>query len=104
MNLNFNIEDPSISNTTNIEEKTSISKNLRYRGALISKYLPSISKFLHFCVLRYRSMPTSISKYRPSILKLRIVPDIKDKTLTFNIEGLVFDIVHISISGHGIFA
>ena len=44
-------------------------------------------------------MPTSISKYRPSISKLHIVPDIEAKTLTFDIEGLVFDIVHISISG-----
>ncbi len=44
-------------------------------------------------------MPTSISKYRPSILKLHIVPDIEAKTLTFDIEGLVFNIVHISISG-----
>jgi hypothetical protein len=44
-------------------------------------------------------MPTLISKYRPSILKLHIVPDIEAKPLTFNIEGLVFDIVHISKSG-----
>jgi hypothetical protein len=44
-------------------------------------------------------MATSISKYRPSISKLHIVPDIEAKTLTFDIEGLVFDIVHISISG-----
>ena len=44
-------------------------------------------------------MPTSISKYRPSISKLHIVPDIEAKSLTFDIEGLVFDIVHISISG-----
>ncbi len=85
--------------------KALISKNLRYRGASISKYRPSISKFLHFCVLRYdrRSMPTRtsimISKYRPSISKLHIVPDIEAKTLTSDIEGLVFDIVHISISG-----
>ncbi len=44
-------------------------------------------------------MPILISKYMPSILKLHIVPNIEAKTLTFYIEGLVFDIVHISISG-----
>jgi hypothetical protein len=46
-------------------------------------------------------MPTLISKYGPSISKLHIVlvPDIEAKSLTFDIEGLVFDIVHISISG-----
>jgi hypothetical protein len=44
-------------------------------------------------------MPTSISQYRPSISKLHIVPDIEAKTLTFNIEGLVFNIIHILILG-----
>jgi hypothetical protein len=81
MNLNFDIEDSSIS------------------GTLISKYRPSISTFLHFWVLQYRSITTWISKYRPSISKLHIVPDIEAKPLTFDIEGLVFDIVHTSISG-----
>ena len=80
MNLNFDIEDSSILNMTDIEYKPSISKNLQYQRASILKYQPSISKFLHFCVLQYRSTQQA-------------------KTLTFNIEGLVFDIVHISISG-----
>ncbi len=44
-------------------------------------------------------MPTLILKYRPSIWKLHIVPDIEAKPLTFNIEVLVFNIVHISILG-----
>ncbi len=103
MNLSFDIEDSSILNTTYIEEKALISKNLRYRVASLLKYRPSISKFqvLHFCVLQYRSMPTLIQKNRPSISKLHIVPDIEleAKTLTFDMESLVFDIVHILISG-----
>jgi hypothetical protein len=32
-------------------------------------------------------------------IEVTIVPVIEVKTLTFDIEGLVFDIVHISISG-----
>ncbi len=84
-----------------IEYKPSILKNLRYRGASISKYLQYRSFFISGC-FRYGSMPTSISKYRLSISKLHIVPDIKAKPLTFDIEGLVFDIVHILISGNSL--
>jgi hypothetical protein len=99
MNLSFDIEDSSISNTTYIEEKSLDIEDSSISGASISNYRPSISKFLHFCVLQYRSIPTSISKYKPSISKLHIVPDIEAKTLAFNIEGLVFNIVHLSILG-----
>jgi hypothetical protein len=93
-NSNFDIEDSSIS----IYEF-----ELQYRRFFDMWYFsiegPFISMFLHFWVLQYRSIPTSILKYRPLISKLHIVPDIKAKPLNFDIdsEGLVFDIVHISI-------
>ncbi len=108
----------------NLPSWASISKILRYRILLISKKKVRYRRIFDIGSIRYRStnlryrsffisssvcfdigsMPTSISKsrYRSTdlpISKLHIVPDIEAKTLTFDIEGLVFDIVHISISG-----
>ncbi len=70
MNLSFDIEESSISNTTDIEEEASISKNLRYR---VLQYRSTDLRYRSFfiyvcfdieaCRLRYRSTDLRYRSY-----------------------------------------